>query len=811
MSGKLSIEARPDSVLNAYDGIIKAVDGVSSVLPDGSTFTIAFTNLETSNQDSEFADIAEHGGPGGGMFGSLIYDSDKVQPVPGPFPSSVYSRDNFIYRNFDFSVIGSGNNFWYANDMAHGISGEARKGVGAFYFFDPVPPVTRGVALETVLCTESEVKGIQFWDYLSTFWKYLTNNSRDMFESFWLGMYMVGKSLVKQANRFEETMAPENSRICVLDDYYEIQVGPLHSKPLSIDPTDPNANYIITPLGYVLDEPEYDDNGKRIYHDIVEIAASDYYKIRGIDPVYVVIKVKNSDISDKWFKIGKTIKDGITYPHIKSSEEEKYIDYLNLNPRYCSPISEADPSANPPVQFIGRYIIQLENADLSYINNNAFTIYFTTGRAYDIDKYVLDIPELQNFIQSDNGTKLYKNINYTIYNHILEFNQDIFEIKFAKPDDEIYCRLVPIIEYNLFNIYGTLVDIPDWTKYNYNNISGKSAINALLMSIQDVNDRINYELAMNIYYGIPVIPEDCQIIGLYESYGYRIIEKNNNTVTIDTYNDSELSRFIFAQGHMLCEGKDELGISSVDHLSRKITFYDASQLSVGDIVYIKLRNRMKIQTVTSSYFIVECESDEAIKHIKEMVQQMTPKGKIYPELIIYGAKGSVIVDEEIIQYNFDGIYHITDVSMAVSNNDVSAIKISIYKPDADLEDPLYNDFVNMPENLTSIDINGGYAHVPWPTHKFLYLYLKTSNNYFKMYLDSPIDTVYDTEDHLKKYDRVSRNVSVLNSSHFPGWNEFRSFKKQTGLDKDVNILELTNIIPYAEFGEYFPTDIVYLE
>ena len=100
----------------------------------------------------------------------------------------------------------------------------------------------------------------------------------------------------------------------------------------------------------------------------------------------------------------------------------------------------------------------------------------------------------------------------------------------------------------------------------------------------------------------------------------------------------------------------------------------------------------------------------------------------------------------------------------------------------------------------------GFVHIAWPTHKYLLLLLEDGSLY-KAYIDSPLDTIYDTGDFLKKYDQICRNVSVANNSSFPDWNKFDGFQRFNGIDLEGRILELININPYIGFGEYFPSRV----
>jgi hypothetical protein len=110
-----------------------------------------------------------------------------------------------------------------------------------------------------------------------------------------------------------------------------------------------------------------------------------------------------------------------------------------------------------------------------------------------------------------------------------------------------------------------------------------------------------------------------------------------------------------------------------------------------------------------------------------------------------------------------------------------------------------------PTTTTAPSMDIGFVHISWPTHKYLLLLLE-DGTLFKAYIDSPLDTIYDTGDFLTKYDIICRNVSVANKELFPDWNKFDGFKRFNGLDLEGCILELINFNPYIDFGSYFPSD-----
>lgn len=884
--------------------------------------SVVFENIETNRPASDLSAVTPV---------NCTFDSSAPDLLPGPYYASTYNKSNFIYDDFGFVNVGRGVSYWTADGYTTGIGYATRYGIGAFYFYTAV--VTRQ-SLSTeirpvVFCQEEEVQGRVFWDYLSTFWDFLVDHDREMFESFWDAMTKAGYDMAKKAQRFFETTAPENARICVLEDYYDLQIGQLHSKPINLDPTEKAPNYTIRPLTARLIEPLYDSDHNSIYRDMIEITAADYYKIREIGlNEYIVIQVKKDGINDKYFsiynllsseeaqdrpafaeinetiyydtdnstigKIGLTAddytedvseydvliylnegipsavtwavdsleitirtSDGIEVDDVialinasdpnkwatasnRSPKDEQDIPVMdgtaaafpgdavkfNLLPRYMfneesggryhPPAGkewewfEGYSLADGPVGTAGKgewvdslsmfkYMIEIVG-NLFYIGDESFTIYLTTGKVYDIANHVELLPSLQNFIEPANGVPFYQDIDYRFYNNTVEFFDDLFAKQRAVPNETLYCPKASLIEHMLFEMYGTMVNVPRWTDYNYTNTSGKAAVNALLKSLQNTSNLVDYERALNVYYGLPVSPQRADVIGMYESYGYKVTDVSGNDVTVELPEDEDLHPFVQDGCTFMVELKGEFGVGLVtDRSSGVITLNDASEIEVGDLMYLRLNNRYVIKnfyaedlsTGTPGYIDLYIpEGSEGIQHVVDVLQTVSDDTQ-YPEILIYGT--------EKLEHNYNGIYHVTEAAQMGG-----VTRLTVYQK-SDEDAHIYNDYIG----LTTEDIGAGFAHFAWPTHKFLYLYLDTSK-YFKAYIDAPIDTIYDVGDVLQKYDIIARNVSVLNGTTFPGWTQFDHFRRYNGINLVSDNLEVTNVIPGAKFGEYFPSACVKL-
>jgi hypothetical protein len=611
-------------------------------------------------------------------------------------------------------------------------------------------------------------------------------NDRGIFENFWHGMKIVGDSLTKKATRLMNSGAPEMSDENVFEDFYDIPVGPLVSKPLVLDPTDDGKNYTIRPLNKILIEPTYDSNYNPSFKDMVEISAQDYYKIRSIGlECYVIVKIDGGEIADKYFKISRLLS---------SEEDQDNPDPDNYG--YYRPSMMNNYSTY-------KYMIEVVG-NLAYINDNKFSIYLTTAKAYDIDPWIISIPMLQTHINEGYSVEFKIDTDYTISENILEFNHDVFDSgEISITDTILYCTKASIIENYLYDLYGKMIDVPDWLAYNYNNCSGKTAINSILMGLQNCSNFTDYWRALNAYYGMPIAPKNSKVIGLFESYSYTITSIDGNNINVYIPVGSSLHPFIQSGSRFLVEGKkDAVVIVVPDRSVATLTLHDASYLSVGDKLNLKLKNKFIIkdiyaETATENAYITVYNQDGylPIKHLITTIQALS-EDKKYPEIIIYGT--------EKLSVDYNGIYHIVNCEPIINNS--SLIKLTLYKKSDGVE-PLYNDYIGTDMISNNDNIIHGYVHIPWPTHKFLYL-LMEGNVYFKAYLDAPIDTIYDENDYLIKYQILSRNVSVFTKDMFPDWNQFDNFKKYNGISFESDIPEITRSIPGGNFGSYFPSGVV---
>ena len=462
----------------------------------------------------------------------------------------------------------------------------------------------------------------------------------------------------------------------------------------------------------------------------------------------------------------------------------------------------SDPSAR-------EYIIRV-NGDLTKYDNEAITIRLTTAKAYRVSNRVLNIKSLQTTVSGDAEYNL--NSDYNFYDHVLEFDDDIFEYDSVKFDTTLYSNESEVISDSIFRLYGGMVGITDWDKFNYDSVTSKAAISSLMQSLQNSSKLSSYANALNNYYGLPIAPGYSKSYGVYESYGYEIIGLNatTNTIIVDKPSDVILSKLISYGTDMITSKGIIVSATSIDYVGGKIVLNDTTGISLGDEIHIGLPNRMALISTTEEvfnpdgsytppYIIVSCKSGaEAMQHVIDIYRKQFDDNK-FPELVVYGTEDD----------NLDNVYHVTKAESGLITGGYGNVKLTLYSPHDKSLKPIvnnryiYNDFISGSKN----NIAKGYAHFPWPTHKFLLLWLNEENRFFTAYMDAPIDTIYDHGDDIEQYTALCRNVSVLNSESLPGWFQYDQFRFSNGLDGVSSIVETTSSIDGAEFGTYFPAEL----
>ena len=437
--------------------------------------------------------------------------------------------------------------------------------------------------------------------------------------------------------------------------------------------------------------------------------------------------------------------------------------------------------------------------DLSYLQNNLTPqFYTTTGKKFQVDNYVIDLPILTPHITKEVPFYV-KDRDYTFYNNFVEFYEDP---KIITTDvDILYGPKIDVIEYFLYELYGKLCHI-DWEDYNYNNVTGKEAVRTLMQTLQSLSTRYDFDRSSNVYGGLPLSPYNGRVIGMYESYDYKIksIDEGSNTITLDIPENEKLHFFFIEGSVILINDRFESPISNIDHDLATMEVSEISRFKVGDNINIKLPTNFKVKimhdTETSGHetpcihILAPLDFAELIKTYADLYEELTNER---PELIVWN------------QDNLNGVYHIMDSYVFVSETPgESDVVIQYYNAEGTRTDldslytynARYNDYWRSGEGETAL------AHFKWATHKFLLIYDPETQQPYRAYIDAPMDTILSTDQAVEKGDVLCRNINIFDSNEFKNFTEFNKFIGINSTNNHNKVLMVSGMP--VKYGWHFP-------
>ena len=439
-----------------------------------------------------------------------------------------------------------------------------------------------------------------------------------------------------------------------------------------------------------------------------------------------------------------------------------------------------------------RHLIRIEG-DISDLNNLNPEFYITTGRKFQVDSYVIDLPVLTPNITTD--AKFYtKNKDYTFYNNFVEFYENPREI--ITEVEILYCPRTDVIEYFLFELYGKLCNL-DWEQYNYDNETGKIAVNVIMKTLQNLSTMYDFDQSSNVYGGLPMAPFDCRVIGTYCSYDYEVIavDPGSLTITLSIPVGQKLHFFFIEGAYILVNDKFEVIIDSVDYDNAVLELESVDNIAVGDTINVKLQNNFDLNRITSPAAPLVGVFEHAIiipaplgyvdmlKCYSDIFESVTEER---PEIVIWNEEG------------VNGIYHIMDTQIYTDGSGDSFLAIEYYHAEEQGigYDARYNDIAK------DVEAETAKVHFEWATHKFVLLYDPVLKHTYRAYLDTPMDTILDSNDELKEGDVICRNINIFDKKNFPGFTEFNKFMGINSVNNHNKMLMVSGMP--VKHGTYFP-------
>lgn len=436
--------------------------------------------------------------------------------------------------------------------------------------------------------------------------------------------------------------------------------------------------------------------------------------------------------------------------------------------------------------------------DLSYLKNNLNPkFYITTGKKFKIDNYVIDLPILTPHITKD--VPFYtKDIEYTFYNNFIEFHNNPRLI--TTNVDILYSPKVDVIEYFLYELYGKLCSL-DWELYNYSNVTGKEAIRTIMQTLQNLSTTYDFDRSSNVYGGLPVSPYNGRVLGLYESYDYEIIEVDsiNDAIKLKIPENERLHFFFINGAAILINDKFEALIDNVNHVLATMEVENIDRFKIGDIVNIKLPTNFKVKVMHDDNTEHEvpcihtyCPFDFAglLKTYSDIYEKITNER---PEVLVWNQK------------NINGIYHVMDAYIFTGGIPESS-------------DVLIEYYSALGEDISSSALNGYAAryndkwrhgegemaqvHFHWATHKFLLIHDPESEQVYRAYIDSPMDTIFNPDDVVQKGDVICRNINIFDENDFSNFTEFNKFIPTNSVNNHNKMLMVSGMP--VKYGFHFP-------
>lgn len=649
--------------------------------------------------------------------------------------------------------------------LNHGIDGVTRTLIGGIAFNKP----TYTQLYRLPKRVEKQLPPVEywsFWSYLSTFWNMRTERLTEYFEGFWIGLSEIKHKLMLYATRFFNSQSPEHSETNVHDYMFSLELGPLHSTPIAADPLDAHSrDKRYTPISVIAQAPEFNEDAEETdFTHYILISESEYYSFFDFfedleNKIYIVIHIKDENRK-------------VYYPI------ERMVSYESGT----SDLGQ------------GTFAFEIK-ADLNYLVGKSFVYHLTTGRTYSIGENVKSVPFLRIIkpkVEEEAGVSLYSiGDDYKIRDTFLEFHRDV------NFKGIVYCDYVEYIDEYLYESYGNLAGIRSHVPYNHDNFHGKTAINAAIKGEQDASAVENFNLAKNSMYGAVVSGNHGNVIGLFESYEYKVtsfehIDGNEFQVSLDI--NGRLSAFFQKGAQIYCENTHGFyNVKSVEDYDNgliNIEIEDSSDvLEEGDIIFIRILNRFHVNKYVAEtdevpgYIIIESTEDlGAIKNLVNVINNLNDN-KLYPEIILEHS-------------SFNGVYHITDIGYC---EEQGHLRIETHKQIND-EHIGYNDrLIISKKNKTN-----AFAHIPWPTHKFIMIE-HGDGKFEKYYIDSNMDTWLEQGDVVEKYQTLTRNLETMTNRMFPGWSSYEGFELFNRHDEKYGLLNMISENEGIEHGKYLPS------
>lgn len=645
----------------------------------------------------------------------------------------------------------------------------------------------------------------EVWSYLSTFFNFF--DEKKDFEAMWDGVRKIYAEILRRTYNASLAVSPNTSYTDGSFNFIQLDFSISNALPVYLDPTDISLGYLCTPesvekLPTTIDENRKNVPAVRIFSKSIAHYGS---SLNLNESIYVVIKKFDGSV--------------------------KYGKMRSINP---------DPTLTA---LTGGTNFEFTGVEYDDIADSKFNFYITKARSFRVDSLLKKIDQLVSCInEPTSGLVLNIDADYEFEDSIIKFNTDI--LGSYGPDFTLFIPNGEIILDDIYNNFGWLIGIKNWSTYKWSNEDGRGCFMAIMRGYYLAGNPEIMRSALCALHGISIANRDSTVVGLFESYEYNIINVEVVGGLSYIYLAEDLNPLFSAGDGYIPRAciinKDDLlvNVLSADNAQRRITVNSISGVSAGDKLCIELINsfrfnkiivdvdRLKYALSIDGQLNINTSNNPAfLQYLMDYVDQAgiytIMPGEEFNPLSRPHQYPRMVVDSS----RFSGVFHLsaapTDtmitrfVTMAPAGGDFHE----------DSSNYPYNDIiVPITDENSEIKIQGR-VRLYWPTHKFLLLDGATQITPYeepgetnlvrrkqKIYIESTMDTPYVKGDTVKALSCVIENIDVLTSITFPNWTEFSGFRKSPNIDLQTGYVNACKYVGEYDFGSYIqekvPIDIV---
>lgn len=645
----------------------------------------------------------------------------------------------------------------------------------------------------------------EMWGHLSSFFNFFEYNEKKDYETLWEGVQQIYDELLRRTYNTSLAFSPRNAFTDGAAKYIQLDFSIYNSMAINIDPSNEKLGYLCTPELVESLPVSVDNDGENVYAD----------------------RVYSKEI--------------INFRHIFNPSEDLYIVFRKFDGSLHYGIIDSmyiEMDGGEAVNNGNNYITVTGFKAESY-EDLKFNFYFTSGKDFRIDGLIKAVDELNSAINvPEAGVVFRKDDDYEFEDSIIRFKSNIlkdydFEFTMYIPNGEMILT-------ELYNNFGAMINIRDWSSYKWSNEDGRGCFMAIIRGYYLAGNPEIIRSALSAVHGISVANRPSKVLGVFESYEYEVTNINGATLTLKE-DLNPLFEITGSYKPKICFVKDNsiaIIISSVI-LSKTITVEgNISSVAIGDKLCIELISGFHFTEVQaestydkfafklrSAYNSNTEDPPPFIKYLMEYVDKAGVKQDIPGEnnntMNIKLALPRMVVSSSRV----NGIYHLYKAPTRTGNT-LFISKASCRAEYDNLSRPFpYNDHIDL-------DIDGGELpsdnlpipgklRIYWPTHKFLLLegtskitpyQPETLENLIivrqRVYLDAPFDTTYVTGDEVPELSCLIENVDTLTSVTFPNWTEFAGFRQNPNIDLQTGYVNALKYDSRYSFGTYLNDKVV---